>query len=66
MSSVASLAPVASPRAVRIAAAHLIDGALVASHGTEVVDVHDPHDGVLIGRDTMGDAADVVRAAGQG
>lgn len=62
MTTIASLAPRATAREVRIADRHFIDGALVASHGTEVVDVHDPNDGALIGRVTMGDDVDAERA----
>jgi aldehyde dehydrogenase (NAD+) len=41
---------------------HFINGELVESHGTEVVDVRDPKNNELIGRATMGDAVDAERA----
>jgi aldehyde dehydrogenase (NAD+) len=47
---------------LRTVTTHLIGGALVASHGTEVVEVRDPKDDVLIGRVTLGDAVDAARA----
>ena len=57
----ASITPSARP-SVRTVTTHLIDGALVPSHGTEVIDVRDPKDDVLIGRITLGDAVDAARA----
>ena len=58
------LAPAArlADPAVRTVTTHLIDGMLVPSHGTEVVEVRNPNDDVLIGRVTMGDSVDAARA----
>ena len=41
---------------------HYIDGAFVASHGSEVMDIVRPTDGRVIGRVTLGDEEDTRRA----
>ena len=41
---------------------HFINGEFVESHGTAVVEVHNPTNNDLIGRVTMGDAVDAERA----
>src|ERR1700690_2731563 len=41
---------------------HYIDGAFVASHGTEVMDIIKPTDGRVIGRVTLADEEDTKRA----
>jgi aldehyde dehydrogenase (NAD+) len=41
---------------------HFINGEFVESHGTDVVEVHNPKNNELIGRVTMGDAVDAERA----
>src|SRR6201998_3350803 len=41
---------------------HYIDGALVESHGREVMDIINPTNGRVIGRSTLGDEEDTRRA----
>ncbi|MBI1285580.1 MAG: aldehyde dehydrogenase family protein [Thiobacillus sp.] len=47
---------------MKIITKHFINGAFVASHGADVVEVRNPTNNALIGRVTMGDAVDAERA----
>jgi len=53
---------IAKKEAVQTITTHYIDGAFVASHGQEVMDLIRPTDGQVIGRITLGDEEDTRRA----
>jgi aldehyde dehydrogenase (NAD+) len=56
------MAALTETNAIKTISTHYIDGAFVASHGQEVMDIIRPTDAKVIGRVTLGDEEDTRRA----
>jgi acyl-CoA reductase-like NAD-dependent aldehyde dehydrogenase len=56
------MATITQTGTIKTITTHYIDGALVESHGREVMDILKPTNGQLIGRVTLGDEEDTRRA----